>query len=146
MINRKKVENDMIGIFQKFSYGFTSVSALCEDFLPKEGTSAPDIQNSEVNQISLERMESLYRDSYDIAKALGHTISHLTLAWAMFHQDITSTVVNVSDKDQLNDSLQSRDCLKKMNSNDWEKMEIILGNRPSAPMNWKTWTLFPYRR
>lgn len=136
----------MIGIFQKFNFGFTSVSAaLCEKVL-KEGEKDKHLSDLNKREPSLERMESVYIDIYDIAKVLGYEISHLTLAWAMFHKDITSTVITIADKNELDDSLKSTDCLKKMNSNDWEKMEIILGNRPSAPMNWKTWTPFPHRR
>jgi aryl-alcohol dehydrogenase-like predicted oxidoreductase len=76
----------------------------------------------------------------------GCTQSQLSNAWCLKNQDVSTAILGASKVEQLDDTLGALEVYRRMTPELLGQIEEILGNRPTPPLNWRTWQPFAPRR
>ena len=98
------------------------------------------------NEEKKNKTNKLIADLKEVAQELGGSLAQLAVAWTLANKDVSTCMVGASKVSQLEDNLKALELVKKLDKDVLEKIEKILGNRPTPPMNWKLWSPAPPRR
>jgi aryl-alcohol dehydrogenase-like predicted oxidoreductase len=88
-----------------------------------------DLWTSEEGKQKLEKVRLLNT----LAKEMGVSITHLSLAWCLKNPNVSTVILGASRLSQLVDNLQAIDVLEQLTPNVMEKIESIIGNKPAGP-------------
>jgi voltage-dependent potassium channel beta subunit len=81
-----------------------------------------------------------------IAKDLGCSQAQLALAWTLVNGDVSTCIFGASNTNQIDDNMKSLEVAKKWTRELEDKIEALLGNRPTPEMNYRPWALMTPRR
>lgn len=136
MIDRY-IENEIMGICQKYGMGITPFSPLAQGLLTgkykkgqpyPEGSRATHQADRQINNLltdeNLDKVEKLER----IAKELGITMSVLALSWILQRNMVCSVITGASKPEQLHSNLAAAGV--KLTNDVMEQIESILDYHP----------------
>jgi aryl-alcohol dehydrogenase-like predicted oxidoreductase len=162
MLKRDKMEVEFVPLFEKYGLGTTIWSPLCQGILTGRFNSGEIPEDSRFSTSKVaELLKSFFWSRIENAKevmvgklqALGQlaadngvTQSQLALAWTMKNPDVSTAIFGSSRISQHDENLGAMDLYRRMTPELLTQIEEILDNRPTPPLNWRTWQPFPPRR
>jgi voltage-dependent potassium channel beta subunit len=81
-----------------------------------------------------------------IAAELGITQPQLSLAWTIKNKDVSTSITGATSIAQAEDNIKALDALDKLDSSVLNRIEELLSNRPTPPIDFRSWTARPPRR
>ncbi|KAI0091127.1 Aldo keto reductase [Irpex rosettiformis] len=151
LLHRERPEKEYEPLYRKYDYGTTVFSALAQGILTgkyNEGipadsrlgsNSAPPINaarerfNSPEGKAELAKVKELTEYA---EKELGTKITHLALAWVAAQPHTSTVILGASKPEQVLDNLKALEVLPKLTPEVLEKLDQILGNKPSPVNLW----------
>jgi voltage-dependent potassium channel beta subunit len=144
LLHRDKVDREFLPLYKNYGMGTTIWSPLASGMLTgKYNEGIPDdsrlalpgyewlrdLWTSEEGKQKLEKVRLLNT----LAKEMGVSITHLSLAWCLKNPNVSTVILGASRLSQLVDNLQAIDVLEQLTPNVMEKIESIIGNKPAGP-------------
>jgi len=144
LLHRDKVDREFLPLYENYGMGITIWSPLASGMLTgKYNEGIPDdsrlalpgyewlrdLWTSEDGQQKLEKVRLLNT----LAKEMGVSITHLSLAWCLKNPNVSTVILGASRLSQLVDNLQAIDVLEQLTPDVLEKIENIVGNKPAGP-------------
>ena len=144
LLHRDKVDREFLPLYENYGMGTTIWSPLASGMLTgKYNEGIPDdsrlalpgyewlrdLWTSEDGQQKLEKVRLLNT----LAKEMGVSITHLSLAWCLKNPNVSTVILGASRLSQLVDNLQAIDVLEQLTPDVLEKIENIVGNKPAGP-------------
>jgi voltage-dependent potassium channel beta subunit len=144
LLHRDKVDSEFLPLYKNYGMGTTIWSPLASGMLTgKYNEGIPDdsrlalpgyewlrdLWTSEEGKQKLEKVRLLNT----LAKEMGVSITHLSLAWCLKKPNVSTVFLGASRLSQLVDNLQAIDVLEQLTPNVMEKIESIIGNKPAGP-------------
>ncbi|OMJ75741.1 hypothetical protein SteCoe_25044 [Stentor coeruleus] len=93
-----------------------------------------------------EKTLNMFKGLKDIANELGASQAQLALAWCIKNEDVSTALCGASRVEQVDDNLGSLELLNKLDDGMLRRIEDVLGNRPTPPMDYRKWAPRPPRR
>lgn len=160
MLIREKMENDYVELFDEYGMGTTVYSPLCGGILAgRYNRGIPEDSRWEtmppmfkfvyhrwLAPENIEKTREMCLKFEEFAKELGATMAQLALAWVIKNNDVSTALMGASKLSQLEDSLGALDLLDKLTPEVLERLENLLGTRPTPPEDPRTWKFRPHRR
>lgn len=144
LLHRDKVEAEFLPLYQNYGLGTTIWSPLASGILTgKYNDGIPD--DSRMNLPDYKWLKDLWvneegknkiakvRELTSLAKTLGMSMTHLSLAWCLKNPRVSTVILGASRLSQLEDNLQALNAVGKLTPEVLEQIEAILQNRPAAP-------------
>ena len=143
LLHRDKVEAEFTPLYENFGLGTTIWSPLASgmltgkynDGIPDDSRLAlpgyewlRDLWVSEDGQQKLEKVRQLTA----LAKDIGISITHLSLAWCLKNPNVSTVILGASRLVQLEDNLKSLDAIEKLTPKVMKSIETIVANKPAA--------------
>ena len=143
LLHRDKVEAEFTPLYENFGLGTTIWSPLASgmltgkynDGIPDDSRLALpgyewlcDLWVSEDGQQKLEKVRQLTA----LAKDIGISITHLSLAWCLKNPNVSTVILGASRLVQLEDNLKSLDAIEKLTPKVMKSIETIVANKPAA--------------
>lgn len=72
-----------------------------------------------------------------IAEELGCTMAQMALAWTLKNPNVSTTITGASRVEQVVENMKAIDVLEKLTPEVMERIEAILDNKPTQPMDWR---------
>ncbi len=148
MFHREKVEKEYVALYDEIGLGTTIWSPLASGILTgkyidgiPEGSrmSLADYQwllpalQSEEGRRNVLKTKMLS----PIAQELDCTLAQLAIAWCLANEDVSTVITGASRPQQVTENMQSLAVVEKLTPEVQEKIEGILGNKPTADKNWR---------
>jgi len=137
LLHRDKVETEFASLYKEIGLGLTTWSPLASGVLTgKYNNGIP--KDSRLNQPSLSWLkDSLSGDEGEkklnkvkklstLAAELGVQLNHLSLAWCLSNQNVSTVILGASNAGQLKDNLKVLDCKKIINNEILQKIKEII--------------------
>jgi len=144
MFNREKVESEYRRLYSEIGLGTTIWSPLASGILTgKYNNGFPD--DSRINLAGYEWLKNSFNspagkekiakavELQKIADEIGHSLTNMSLAWCAANPDVSTVILGASKLSQLEENLRALDALSALNTDIVEKIEIVLGNKPTPP-------------
>jgi len=148
LLHREKVEKEFANLYKNMGLGTTIWSPLCSGVLTgKYNNGIP-----EGSRLSLEKFSWL-KEQFEteegklkiekarkleaIAKEIGVSLTHLSLAWCLKNPNVSSVILGATSKDQLGENLKALDALNLLTPDVLDEIEKIVDNKPSLDIDWK---------
>ncbi len=143
LFHRDKVEAEFAPLYKNFGLGATIWSPLASgmltgkynDGIPGDSRLAlsgyewlRDLWTNEDGQQKLEKVRQLTA----LAKDIGISITHLSLAWCLKNPNVSTVILGASRLVQLEDNLKSLDAIEKLTPKVMKSIETIVANKPAA--------------
>ncbi len=143
LFHRDKVEAEFAPLYKNFGLGTTIWSPLASgmltgkynDGIPGDSRLAlsgyewlRDLWTNEDGQQKLEKVRQLTA----LAKDIGISITHLSLAWCLKNPNVSTVILGASRLVQLEDNLKSLDAIEKLTPKVMKSIETIVANKPAA--------------
>ena len=143
LLHRDKVEAEFTPLYENFGLGTTIWSPLASgmltgkynDGIPDDSRLAlpgyewlRDLWVSEDGQQKLEKVRQLTA----LAKDIGISITHLSLAWCLKNPNVSTVILGASRLVQLKDNLKSLDAIEKLTPKVMKSIETIVANKPAV--------------
>jgi aryl-alcohol dehydrogenase-like predicted oxidoreductase len=138
MFKRDTVEGDYLPLFDHFGMGTTIWSPLASGLLTGKYLDGTANDNNRLEQMQwlkdrlmgdtdkLEKVKKLYA----LAKEIGISLTHLSLAWCLKNKNVSSVILGASKVSQLEENLKCAEALPKLTEEVVNKIEEILQNKP----------------
>ncbi len=144
MFRRDKVESDFRRLYTEIGLGTTIWSPLASGLLTgkynqgfpkdsrvnlpgygwlKKGFESPEGQEKIRKAVELGK----------IADEIGHSLTNMSLAWCAANLNVSTVILGASKLSQLEENLKALDALPALTPDVMDKIEVILGNRPTPP-------------
>jgi voltage-dependent potassium channel beta subunit len=145
MFARERFENEYRRLYPEFGMGTTTWSPLASGFLTEKyfkgipgdtRTELPELawlKNnllSEEGQVKIEKAKQIKV----IADELGISLPKLGIAWVLKNPNVSTVILGASKSHQLAETLQALDVVDHLTPEVMEKIEVILKNKPKAPV------------
>ena len=149
MFVRDKLEHEYQPLFDEFGLGTTIWSPLAggiltgkyNDGIPKNTRVTlkgyewlKDRIESDEGKQQIEKTKKLTL----IAGELGGTTAQLALAWCLKNKNVSTVITGATKFEQLEDNLGALDLLDKLTPEIMTRIDDILGNRPTPPIDFRT--------
>jgi aryl-alcohol dehydrogenase-like predicted oxidoreductase len=148
LFNRQKVEFEFLPLYEKFGLGTTIWSPLASGILTgKYNRAIPD--DSRMNlpeygwlRASLQSPEGAARIEKVkklelLAKEIGCSLTHLSLAWCLAHSYVSSVILGASKRSQLEENLKALEVVPRLNSEVMAQIDKVMENQPLPLKNFK---------
>lgn len=145
MLERKKMDGEYHGVFNKYGIGSTTFSPLASGLLtgkylkgiPENSRlNLPDyawLKESLFSGNSSHKIEQLH----GLAKDHGITLTHLSLLWCLQNPHVSSVILGASRKEQLTSNLEALKYQDKLTPTMMKGIEAILKNKPQSVERFK---------
>lgn len=150
MMARQRMEGDYADVFENYKYGCTVWSPLAAGLLtgkyldnPNAGRLVSDHDKSFYNwnhwfgPERIEKTRAMFKEFNEIAKSLGATLPQLVLAWVLKNQDVSTIICAFSKLEQVEENLKAVQLVKKLTPEIDQRIDGLLGNKPTREMDWK---------
>eukprot|EP01016_Furgasonia_blochmanni_P052287 TRINITY_DN8322_c0_g1_i1.p1 TRINITY_DN8322_c0_g1~~TRINITY_DN8322_c0_g1_i1.p1 ORF type:complete len:389 (-),score=100.24 TRINITY_DN8322_c0_g1_i1:84-1250(-) len=158
LLFRQQFEVDYGTLFDNFGMGSTVWSPLASGFLtgkyldgiPADSRLAKDPWITKIFYPAMDGDKAIetnkkLRALSDYSKTLGISMAQLCLCWILKNQDVSSVLLGVSRVSQLDENIKAVELYKTLGKEVYEKVEEIVGTRPTYPLNCRTWKPLPPR-
>ncbi|OMJ79956.1 hypothetical protein SteCoe_19909 [Stentor coeruleus] len=159
MLEREDVEVNLAPLFDRYGFKASVWSPLARGILTgkyNDGNIPPEGKlgkspwmKSEYNKWIGTRPDKgvrILQSLKALADELGCTQSQLAIAWALKNPDVSIGIFGVSRESQIADNLGALSVMKKLDNVVLERIEKILDNRPTPPLDYRNFTPRAYRR
>jgi voltage-dependent potassium channel beta subunit len=160
MFHRDRPEKEYRSLYKKYGLGTTTWSSLAGGILTgKYNNGIPEssryAHHSEFFKDTIKRLESpegqeeirKVKELTNLAeKELNTTVSALALAWVARNPNTSTVILGASSQEQLLENLKAVEVIPKLTPEVLEKIEAILGNKPSATAAYSRSALDPFGR
>ena len=148
MFHRERVESEYAHLYDEIGLGTTIWSPLASGLLTgkynqgmPEGTRAT-LEGYEWLRSRFENDEAALRiakvgELMNIADELNVSMAQLALAWILKNPHISSTITGSSKPEQIVENMKAIDVVHQLTDDVMEKIESILGNKPSLPQDFR---------
>ena len=75
-----------------------------------------------------------------IAQELNCTQAQLALAWVLVNKDVTTALFGAHNLQQIEDNIQALKVVKLLDKNVLDRIEELVGTRPTPSTNFRTFT------
>ncbi len=148
LLHREKVEKEFTYLYENMGLGTTIWSPLCSGVLTgKYNNGIPDGSRLSLENFSWlkEQFEThegkakieKARKLENIAKEIGISLTHLSLAWCLKNPNVSSVILGATNKKQLSENLKALDSLELLTPEIINRIEEVVANRPAADIDWK---------
>ncbi len=137
MLNRGRVEGQLVPLFDKYGLGTTIYSPLAvglltgkyNDGIPENSAIAKgaDWMKNRVNEQNISRVKQLG----EIAGDLELKLSQLALAWCLRNPNVSTAIIGATKAEQVTENAAADDAVDKLTDEVMDKIEEILDNKPS---------------
>lgn len=162
MLARDRFEEEYGIVFDKYRYGSTIWSPLCQGILTGKYNKELPPASRMLSEDIPERLKSTFRDLFseankektlkkfndleNIAKELGGTMAQLAMAWAINNTNVSTAITGCSKPEQLEDTVGAVRLYKLLTPEIEKRIEEILQNKPKTEFCFKSWVPRPNRR
>ena len=141
MLTRQRFEIEYAPIYRDLGYGTTIFSPLASGLLSgKYLNGIPKGSRMEIPDMGWLRDYALVpektqiiKNLLPIAKELDATLAQLALAWVLKNPHVSSVITGATRPEQVVENMKASQVAEKMTPDVMERIEGVLGNRPSAP-------------
>jgi voltage-dependent potassium channel beta subunit len=148
MFHRERVESEYAHLYDEIGLGTTIWSPLASGLLSgKYNQGMPDgtratLKGYEWLRTRFENEEAVQRiakvgNLMNIADELNASMAQLALAWTLKNPHISSTITGSSKPEQIVENMKALDVVPQLTNDVMEKIEGILGNKPSPPQDFR---------
>jgi voltage-dependent potassium channel beta subunit len=148
MLHRDKVEREFAPLYREFGLGTTIWSPLASGLLTgKYDRGIPrgtrlDLPGYDWLREQFEGPEgqqriAKVRELEPIAQELGCTMAQLAIAWCLKNPHVSTVITGASKPSQVTENMKALDIVPKLTDNVMERIENILGNRPSPEPDYR---------
>ncbi len=139
MLHRDRVEVEYLPLYHEIGLGTTIWSPLASGLLTgKYGKGVPPGSRASLegygwlkeHVITPENVEKVNQLD-PIAKELGCTLAQLGLAWCLKNPHVSTVITGASRPEQVVENMKAADIANKLDSDTLDRIDAILGNRPS---------------
>lgn len=141
MFHRQKVDHDFTKLYEEIGLGTTIWSPLCSgvltgkynDGMPEEDTrlnieGLSWLKDRSLTDENLNKVRTLT----DLAGDLGTSMARLALAWCIKNPGVSTVITGASKMHHLKDNIGAVDIVDKLDESVMNRIEEILGNKPSS--------------
>lgn len=139
MFHRRRVEQGLAPMCNTFGIGLTTWSPLASGILTgKYNEGVPEGSRASMENMSwlqdhiteskIERVKKLET----LSQELGITVSQLAIAWLLRRKEVSSVITGATKLWQLEQNIEARDAVEKLDNEILEKIEDILDNDPAS--------------
>ncbi|HVF81650.1 MAG TPA: aldo/keto reductase, partial [Flavisolibacter sp.] len=141
LMERNKLENEYLGIFNTVGMGTTIWSPLAaglltgkyNDGIPENSRFALEgfdwLKDRWMVDDKLARVKKLT----EFAAELGVSVATLSLAWTVKNPNVTTTILGATKKEQLTENLKALEVLPMLTAEVMQRIDDIMGTKPSLP-------------
>lgn len=150
MFFRENMEKQLLPFFDEFGMGTAVFSPLCSGILSDRYNSGEWDETSRFATTQFPTFKRLWELTMvknkektvntlsglaAIASELGCTQAQLAVAWTLKSNDVSTCLLGASKPEHLDSTLGSVEVAKQLNSEVLGRIEEVLGNRPTPPLN-----------
>jgi voltage-dependent potassium channel beta subunit len=141
LFERQKMENEFLQIFKTVGLGTTIWSPLAtglltgkyNDGIPADSRMAiPGFEWLKERWVIDEKINKVKALSAYAAE-LGVSVANLSIAWCVKNENVTTTILGATKKEQLVENLKSLDVLPLLTNEVLEKIDTIMDTKPTLP-------------
>lgn len=132
---RRRVDGELVPVFEKHGIGTTIYSPLCQGVLTgkysegiPEGSRAAYSENMR-NAVTEERVEKT-KQLMPIAEGLGVSMAQLALAWTLKNPNVSTAIIGATRPEQVEDNAGAAEAVEKLTDEVMAEIEAILDNKP----------------
>ncbi len=141
LLERKKMENEYLPLFQTTGMGTTIWSPLASGLLSgKYNNGIPEGSRFSLigfdwlkNQWMKEDLLAIVKNLDRLANDLKLSMAELSIAWCMKNPHVSTVILGATSKEQLQQNLKAADAVEKLTSDVMNKIDTITGTKPSLP-------------
>lgn len=141
MLERNKLENEYLGIFNTVGLGTTIWSPMASgllsgkynDGIPKNSRFALQGFDWLKDRWMLEDNLKKVKKISELAGKLGVSTAALSIAWCIKNPNVSTAILGATKKQQLLENLKSLDIVPMLTPEVMEKIDVILKNKPKLP-------------
>ena len=139
LFERSKLEKEYLPLFENYGMGTTVWSPLASGVLTgKYLKGIPKGSRMEIESLSWikdtvwspenqEKVQALH----NLASDLGVSLTSMSLAWCLKNPNVSSVILGATKPHQLEENLKSLEVLPKLTTELMEKINEVMGNKPS---------------
>lgn len=139
LFERSKLEKEYLPLFENYGMGTTVWSPLASGVLTgKYLKGIPKGSRMEIESLSWikdkvwspenqEKVQALH----NLASDLGVSLTNMSLAWCLKNSNVSSVILGATKTHQLEENLKSLEVLPKLTTELMEKIDEVMGNKPS---------------
>jgi len=141
LLERNKMENEFLMVFQTVGMGTTIWSPLASGLLSgKYNDGIPE--NSRFGLTGFDWLKDRWmkdellnkvRGLANLAKELGISLAELSIAWCIKNPDVTTAILGATRKEQLLENLKAINALAKLDAGVMQRIEHIVQTKPVLP-------------
>jgi voltage-dependent potassium channel beta subunit len=141
LMERAKMENEYLGIFNTVGMGTTIWSPLAAGLLTgKYNEGIPE--NSRFALEGFDWLKDRWMVDDKLARVkkltafageLGVSVATLSLAWTVKNPNVTTTILGATKKEQLTENLKALEVLPKLTTEVMQQIDDIMGTKPALP-------------
>lgn len=141
LLERNKVENEFLLLFQEYGLGTTIWSPLASGLLSGKYTSGKakdtrlDMKGMEWLKESVLNEEKLLKakNLQVLADELQVPLAKLSLGWCLKNPNVSTVILGASKVEQLKENLTTLDVLPLLTPEVMDKIEVIMNTKPVLP-------------
>ncbi len=148
MFKRKRVEVEYAKLYEEIGLGTTIWSPLSSgiltgkynDGIPADSRATlPNYQWLRPHFESEEGRQRIatVRALQPVADDLGCTLAQLALAWCLKNPHVSTVITGASRPQQVIENMAALDIVQNLDDEVMERIETILGNKPTAELDWR---------
>ena len=132
MLNRARVDGELLPVFQKHGLGTTIYSPLAIGILtgkynngiPAKSAIAQggDWMKNLLTQATLDKTRKLSA----LAAELGMSLTHLALAWCLKNPNVSTAIIGATRPEQVIENVAAVDQIEKLTTDVMQRIEVIL--------------------
>ena len=161
MLHRDVFERDYAPLFDQYGMGTTVWSPLAGGMLTGKYNDGKIPDNTRLSNQEIPMAKMMYyrklgwrpnngaemlQGLAKIAQEIGCTQAQLALAWTLANKDVSLALFGSSSLKQLEDNLEAVNVVDKLDKGILDRIEVLLNNRPTPPVDFRTFTPRPFRR
>jgi len=139
MLHRERVEKEYLPLYREIGLGTTIWSPLASGLLTgKYNNGLPPNTRASLNgyewlreQVIIPQNVEKVKKLQPIAAELGVTMAQLALAWCLKNPNVSTVITGASRPEQVSENMKAIEIVPKLNSDAMERIDMILGNKPT---------------
>jgi aryl-alcohol dehydrogenase-like predicted oxidoreductase len=141
LLERNKLENEFLGIFNSVGMGTTIWSPLASGLLTgKYNNGIPEGSRLALegfdwlkDQLMVDEKLASVRQLESVAKDLGTSMSTLSIAWCIKNPNVTTAILGATKKEQLLENLKALEVLPKLTPEVMQRIDDTMKTKPTLP-------------
>jgi aryl-alcohol dehydrogenase-like predicted oxidoreductase len=141
LLERNKLENEFLGIFNSVGMGTTIWSPLASGLLTgKYNNGIPEGSRLALegfdwlkDQLMIDEKLASVRQLENVAKDLETPMSTMSIAWCIKNPNVTTAILGATKKEQLLENLKALEVLPKLTPEVMQRIDDTMKTKPTLP-------------